>query len=180
MSSSTPPNYGAVKTTTTTDEEDATGDSFDPDQERYIRNNTSSPLSFRRFALIVTPLLGAVLIVGGAALLLLKNFSHLYPGRGGVRTSYATSSSSSNRPPLTPPGSSHTSSIPGPLHRGSYEHDGIAPPDGGDQRPPLTPRTKNDDDDDDDGRSCSSHPACGVLLGDCCPTAGGVYLSCCN
>jgi len=180
MSSSTPTNYGAIKTTT--DEEDATGDSFDPDQERYIRD-TSPPLTFGRFAALAIPILGAVLIVGGATLLILK--SHMYPGRGGDRTSYGSRSSSiSNRSPLTPR-ISDTSSVrvPGPPHRGNYDHGSGTPP-GSNQRPPLSPPTEKEGGDDggDEAGSCSSHPACADLglLGDCCPTSGGIFLTCCN
>ena len=120
-SKTTKKNYGAVETKTDDEEEvdPENFDSFNPDEEAYI-HNSNSPLTLRRLAEIATPILAAVLILGGAIFLVWKTSGHWhYSNRDSSNGSWSTSGTSNkNRPPLTP--HSDTPYLPGPPH--TYEH----------------------------------------------------------
>jgi len=84
--------YGAIEGA----EQGEVDHSFDADNLRFLPDedeNLSKAQRVRKYLLVAVPILVAILVVGGAALFLLRDFSHLYPGPGG-------SSSSSGRHPV--------------------------------------------------------------------------------
>ena len=155
-------NYGAIN-----DVEVDSG--FDETNTYYLKGASDTPLTFhqrlRKALLVAVPLIAAVLIIGGATLFLLRDFSHLYPSHGGSGglneresvyhgtkgTTSVTSSSSSSSSSETMPSSSHASSGSKLTHAAS-------------------------------GAACADHPQCASsgLTGDCCPSAAGDMLYCCN
>ena len=77
----TPPklsDYGAISK-----EEEERDPSFDADNAYYLKDSVSlTPQQrIKKFCLVAVPVLVAVVIVGGAALFLLRDFTHLYPGK---------------------------------------------------------------------------------------------------
>lgn len=125
----------------------------------YYLGETTMTADQRRVKLIncLVPIVAAFLIVGGAAMYLLRDFSHLYPTSGGgggtkqdfypipaVRTNVAPPTRAK---PLPTPSSSSSSSA---------SHFPLA--------------------------SCDDNAKCADLglLGLCCPTGAGVTLLCCD
>jgi len=175
MSDEKLPSYGAVASPKD-EEANAVDQSFDAANTYYLRNTTR--WSFKKVMLIVVPIIGAALIIGGFALFLLRDFSHLYPGHTGDKSYY------------TGGGSEHVVSSDSSSSGGG----------GSDARnPPRTPPAAQDDDDsteasistskakksksnpdDDAGANCAVHPDCTGLIGKCCPTPEGVQLECCR
>jgi len=165
------PNYGAVA-----DEENAKLDqAFDPSNTYYLQDQTRWTL--KKILLVVVPILGAVLIVGGFALFLLRDFSHLYPGQNGDKSGYYAH------------GGEHV--VPSSNGGGGDEEEIHAP---------LGPYSKHKEDSDyedetsskhhgssgssttpsDAGATCAVHPDCSGLIGNCCPTTAGTFLECCK
>ena len=142
---SPPANYGAV--------ENQTDHEFDG---RYLEEPTlSREERMKKLFLTAVPILAAVLIVGGAALFLLRDFDNLYPGHhGGGREpsirinprSHMTSTESSQPTEETTSGS------------------------------PVV----EESDGSNISSLCSAHESCSKLSGLCCPTADGIFLVCCN
>ena len=87
---------------------------------------------------------------------LLSDFNHLYPGPGPTTTSTGTEG--------------HTIRVPPPPSVAA-----VAP-----SPQKVTQKSNNEKTNSDDAVSCSSHPACSGLIGDCCPTSTGVLLECCS
>ena len=139
-------NYGSL-------EGQEEGKSFDG---RYLNETQLSPEERRRkCVLVAVPLITAILIIGGFALFLLRNFDMLYPGRNG----------NGDAPPRR-----FDPSIPGGhsgTHSMSEKHLETSPPANGGKK-------------DDMASSCFAHEKCTGLVGECCPTLDGVFLGCCN
>lgn len=164
------PSYGAI-----VDNGADKDQSFDAENTYYLGQTTR--WTFKKMMLVAVPILGAILIVGGFALFLLKDFNHLYPGRGGEKSGYyehggehvVQSSRSSSRT-----SNSAERSIPMSSPR-------VDDADDDDERqttnskhlaiPPLN---------DDAGANCAVHPDCKGLIGLCCPTSAGAILDCCK
>lgn len=153
-----PTRYGAVEA----DDNAAVDHSFDADNTYYLKDGPRlTPEQRRRKLLLVAvPILAAILIVGGAAALLLRDFNHLYPGRGGSshgdERSYTTTTSSSS--------SSGASSPRGP------------------SLPVPSPETTKKKSSSSGSSDCSANAKCANLnlTGSCCPTLAGDMLDCCN
>jgi hypothetical protein len=64
----------------------------------YLKN--SAPLSVKKVLLSIVPILGAVLLMGGIVLFLLRDFNHLYPGRGGDQNPSPDDYHHSSSPPV--------------------------------------------------------------------------------
>ena len=101
-SKTTKNNYGAVQTKTDKENDADNFDSFDPGEEAYIHNN-NSPLTLRRLAEMLTPILGALLILVCAIYLMWKTMGHWhYSRRDGGNNAWSTTTNNNDRPPLTP------------------------------------------------------------------------------
>jgi len=152
-------NYGSIEES----ENAPLNRTFDADHAYYLKDGSRAPLTFkqrlRKYSLIAVPLLAAVLIIGGAAFFLLRNFNHLYPGSSGgygeetrakekAKHDYSTGVTAPATSPAGPTASASSVST------GSGK--GTA--------------------------ACASNPKCAEagLLGQCCPTAAGVMLECCK
>ena len=72
--------YGAIST-----QEEEGDRSFDADNAYYLKGDVSlTPQQrIRKIVVVTVPILLALLIVGGAALFILRDFTHLYPGKSG-------------------------------------------------------------------------------------------------
>lgn len=163
--------YGAVPAAKSDEEAAGVDEFFDAEHAYYLKD--TSRLTVRKFLIILCPILGAILIMGGISLFLFKDFSHLYPGRGGDKTQGGYSSggieeevkpSSSGSSGIVPRTSSASSSS-------TSKHQGETP---------STISTSTEMDFDDAGATCAVHPDCSDLDGYCCPTSDGNMLECCN
>jgi hypothetical protein len=176
---STLPSYGAVKAS---GDDAAVDRSFNADNAYYLKDgerNLTFQQRLKKLAMVVVPLLTAALIIGGAAVFLLRDFNHLYPGRGGdttqktpayhsIRTGTKSLDSSgddftpSGNAPPTPPNtatSTGKSSEKASSNKSSSSSGGVS-----------------------GNAACSAHPGCAEngLTGDCCPTSIGDMLDCCS
>lgn len=169
------PSYGSVNDATETSyftakagpDEEAVDQSFDADQTYYLRSG--SDLTFkqklRKYAVAAVPILLAALIMGFFTFYLLRNFSHLYPARGGE--------------PVIKREPSHTTTVTAEDYHGEDQNNAV-------KTPEIHHRPLTDDDEKpirsktEGSSSCSAHPNCSHLIGDCCPSANGVMLDCCN
>ena len=142
--------YGAVEA----DENAAVDRSFDAESAYYLKPEPV-PLTpgqrTRKFLITALPIVVAVLIMGGFAWFLLRDFNNLYPGRGGgsgadATTVYDRPLPSSGKKSLDDSSSSSTA---------KHVDSSLA--------------------------ACSAHSACTKLelVGNCCPTDEGVVLGCC-
>jgi hypothetical protein len=152
-----PRNYGAV--TVTDDQQSHLLDNeFNADNAYYLKETQT--WTVRKIAMLLVPLCGAALIIGGAVWYLTADFNHLYPGRGssnrspssGTTTIKSIEVSAPEKKPLEYP--SQSSSIPY-----SEQTD--------------VEKTANLQ------AKCSVHPGCLALTGNCCPTSEGMTLECC-
>jgi hypothetical protein len=149
-------NYGSV-------EGQAESKSFDEKDTYYLKESTLSPEDRRRKCMrMAVPIILAVVIIGGFALFLLRDFEILYPGRSGGNNKVPSD-------PLFPIG--HTTGTDQTSEKQS------------DPTPQLKP---NPSPPSDAGKnsgmasSCFAHKNCDGLVGECCPTLDGVFLLCCN
>jgi hypothetical protein len=148
----------------TADAAPSVDDPFDADPTYYLKHNPhNSRWTTQRIWNLVLPLLVAGLLIGGAALFLLRDFSNLYPGQGnggGSRTaSYREPTTSGSSSSNSDESKSYTSSR---SSSNKHHHSTFVPP------------------NDDIGASCSLHPDCSLLIGNCCPTTDGKTLECCG
>ena len=138
-------NYGSV--------EDQT-DGFDEKDMYYVKDNTTREQKMRKLFLIAVPILAAILIIGGAALFLFKDFDNLYPGKGG-----------GNKEPM-----------PSTKHHITVSSTKAAPA--------PSPATSDSESAGGSGgaKDCSANEKCKELelIGNCCPTSEGIFLGCCN
>ena len=154
--------YGSVEEKPAVDPELDTADAApatDFDAAYYLKDPKEC-WNARRLGNLLVPLIVAFLIMGGAALFLLRDFGTLYPGRGngGVDTSRAIEPSNvSEKPTATKTSSSSASDA---SSTSSRHHKDFTPP-------------------NDAGANCNVHPDCSMLIGKCCPTDDGEMLDCC-
>mmetsp|Transcript_8022 Transcript_8022/g.12560 ORF Transcript_8022/g.12560 Transcript_8022/m.12560 type:complete len:160 (-) Transcript_8022:905-1384(-) len=141
---------------------------FDLTDTYYLGEGETSPESRRkRYVSIGITFFVALLIVGGAAYFLSRDFGHLYPGSRGDPHSYNNhyhDNTESNNDDTTPvdPG-------PSPIPKGYSPSATVTNKSSTSQKP------KNQ------SSSCSVNEKCNKrgLLGDCCPTSKGEFLDCC-
>jgi hypothetical protein len=173
--------YGSVEDTTTAttpvtiDPEIQTADAassvdddpFDANHTYYLKGDGRPYWTTQRIWNLLLPLLVAGLLIGGAAAFLLRDFGTLYPGQGngGTDTSQSIpsrSSTSSIKDSTNNDGNSGTSQSYSSNSSNKHHHKN-------DFLPP-----------NDAGATCSVHPDCSMLIGNCCPTVEGKMLECCN
>ena len=160
MSSKKLPSYGAVASRGSNDEEHAADDQpFDAAHTYYLTDNTR--WTVKKVLLVAVPILAAAMIVGGFAFFLLRDFSHLYPGRGGDKSDYYAHGGEK-----VVPSSSSTTGIDSPITPASSTTADYKSKSGSSKH-------------DDIGATCGVHPDCAHLLGNCCPTPEGKMLDCC-
>jgi len=158
-------NYGSVND----DDQVAADRSFDENQAYYLKERQlTREQKIRKFSACAIPILAAILIIGGAAFYLLKDFNSLYPGHSGGNSNFqypsvdrkadasaksdtGSSSSSSNNSPMTPQTSGTSASVQSEEKHAS-----------------------------DVASSCLAHEKCKGLVGECCPTLDGTFLLCCK
>jgi hypothetical protein len=154
------PDYGSTMSPIEPKEGDA---SFDTDNMYYVKPESLTPAQrWRKVMLLGVPIIAALMIVGGAAFFLLRDFGSLYPGPsggGGERTGTTVGvrespHASANVPAPSP----HFVDAP-PIHNKKH----------------AQPSTISDT-----AAACSAHEACSPLIGNCCPSEGGIFLDCCN
>ena len=155
-------NYGSI------DESALTDKSFDADNAYYLKNesgnNSGQPQQkCRKFLVAGLPILIAIAIIGGAVLYLLKDFSSLYPGRGGGGSSSTHRAYSAQV---------DVSSYKAAKGESSETSAGV-------RGPKVTPPNSEGGKVTGGDAACSAHEGCSKLRGDCCPTADGIHLSCC-
>lgn len=161
MSATATSKYGAIPET----DDQGIDESFDANNAYYLQGN--GDCTPRKVFLVSVPLLGAALIVGGAVWYLLSDFNNLYPGRGGPSNDYPTKGVP--RPVMIPTRTEST-----------HEISNVYPTKGVPRPVSIPTRTVSTHEIDDNNASCSAHLACSKLLGECCPTGDGIFLSCCN
>lgn len=151
----------------------AVDDPYDSEQTYYLKD--TRPWTSQRIWNLFLPLLVAVLLVGGAALFLLRDFGTLYPGQGnsGADTSRSipiasgsTTYSDKTFPTIDDKNSNSDND------QSSRSRDKIAEHHSS-ERNYITSK-------DDIGASCNLHPDCSMLIGRCCPTFDGKMLECCT
>lgn len=144
-------NYGAVEAA-----DDHVTEEFDG---RYLEEPTlTKEQRIRKLTLVVVPLLAAVLIVGGAALFLFRDFDNLYPGHH----------SSGKEPAIR-------------IHASSSTTSSSSASDSSEQTTGTSTAPVNEKKDESHlSTSCLAHEKCKGLMGECCPTLEGTFLSCCN
>jgi hypothetical protein len=165
--------YGSLKVSTDEDEFE-----FQEVNTYYLK---PSPLSrsdkLKKLMLIGVPILAAVIIVGGFALLLFKSFDNLYPGPGGsVRPYPSAPEPSAPSYPVVPRGSdTHLHPASSPMHTSQSGGDPNSPTSGGGGSGGSASSSSGS------SASCAGHKQCNELelIGDCCPTDQGVMLGCC-
>ena len=154
--SAKPQTYGAVA-----QGEDVSLDrepSYDIDNTYYVKERTLSRKErCQQIMLVALPLLAAFIIIGGFALYLLRDAHILSPEPGG---------GGSTRPAVVP----RSSSGEGPY------------PEAPKPAPAPEPAAKKVPHSSNGSASCASNAKCKDLglLGECCPTAKGEILDCCN
>lgn len=150
--------YGAV-------EEGEADKSFDEKNTYYLKEKTlTGDQKIRKLTAVAVPILIAVVIVGGAALFLLKDFGSLYPGRnGGKEPSSYVSSRSDEYPEITEAPDSITKKT-----KDHSTHSSSSPPNKYKKDPSFV------------ASSCIAHAKCNGLVGDCCPSKSGTFLNCCD
>lgn len=161
---STLPNYGALPLPG--DNNDAADTPFDPDNTYYLKD--TSRWTTRKVVSIAVPILAAMMVMGGIALFLLKDFNHLYPGRGGDKSPFYSNSGGV----ATPKSSSSDTKSPVAFSTTKQHHDSTTPASSPSKNKVVYTV-------DAAGASCAVHPDCSLLSGNCCPTAEGLMLACC-
>lgn len=171
--------YGSVDKGETKEPEDAT---FDAENTYYLKDS-GRRLTLKKMMLIAVPILAAVLIMGGAALFLYRDFNHLYPGVQGDAGSKVRSSSSST--PHVSSSDAERSSSEGkktpPLRISTHSNSSSASTKSKAAETDDFPPAKSGG-GDGSSAACWDHVKCAEkgLLGDCCPTAVGDMLFCCT
>jgi hypothetical protein len=159
------PDYGSTMSPIEPKEGDA---SFDTDNMYYVKPESLTPAQrWRKILLLGVPIACALLIVGGAATLLLRDFGSLYPGPGGssgkrtgTTVGVRTHPEDSSNVPAPAPHEKNLPVVDAPtIHKKKHA-------------PPST--------SSDATAACSAHEACSALIGICCPSEGGIFLECCN
>jgi hypothetical protein len=152
-------------------------DAFDTDQTYYLRNGNhyrTQRWTAQRIWNLLFPLLIAGLLMGGAALYLFHDFSHLYPGQGnGSTPSYKDVSTTTTSSENTKSNGDENNNIYSTTTTNSRSSGKSKNQQHHDHTTFVTPN-------DDIGASCSLHPDCSMLTGNCCPTVDGKTLECCN
>jgi hypothetical protein len=145
------------------DENAAVDRSFDAESAYYLKESLAgAPLTLRqrtrKLLSIGFPILVAIIIMGGFAWYLLRDFNNLYPGRGGGSPDEGTVISSAGKKSLDDAARSSISTT-GTSASGSSSFKAFESKDA----------------------SCKAHSACVKLelIGYCCPTDKGVVLECC-
>lgn len=170
--------YGSVDKGETNEPEDAT---FDAENTYYLKDS-GRRLTLKKLMLIAVPILAAILIMGGAALFLYRDFNHLYPGAQGDAGSKVRSSSSS---PHVSSSDAESSSSDGkktpPLRISTHSNSSSASAKSKEAETDDFPPAKSGG-GDGSSAACWDHVKCAEkgLLGDCCPTAVGDMLFCCT
>ena len=147
-------NYGAV--TVTDDQHNQLRDEFHPDTTYYLKE--SQNWNAGKILLLLFPLCGAAVIIGGAVWYLIVDFNHLYPGSRHFE-SHATSNSVKVSAPEKDTLQNVTRSSKPLSEENKFE-----------KIKSLQTISAN----------CSFHSACSNLTGDCCPSPEGVLLECCS
>jgi hypothetical protein len=128
--------------------------SFDEKDAYYLKESTLSPEERRRKCMrMALPIITAVLMIGGFAMFLLRDFGILYPGRSGGK----------NKIPSDPLYPIDNTRIDDTLDKHSNS------------KPILDEGKKSGM-----ATSCFAHEQCAGLVGECCPTPDGVFLQCCS
>jgi hypothetical protein len=149
------PDYGSTMSPIEPKEVDA---SFDTDNMYYIKPDSLTPAQrWRKVLLMGVPIICALMIVGGAATFLLRDFGRLYPGSSG------SSSKRTNVPAPSPHVKDSPADAP-TIHAPTIHKKKHTPPSS----------------DSDATAACSAHEGCSGLIGKCCPSEGGIFLECCN
>jgi hypothetical protein len=154
------PDYGSTMSPIEPKEGDA---SFDTDNMYYVKPESLTPAQrWRKIMLLGVPMIAALMIVGGAAFFLLRDFGSLYPGPsgggGGERTGTTVGVRES-------PHASANVPAPSPYVHAPSTH----------KKNHAQPSTTSDA-----AAACFAHDACSPLIGNCCPSEGGIFLDCCN
>ena len=156
---------------------------FDADQTYYLKNgHHNSQWTAQRIWNLLLPLIFAALLIGGAAMFLLRDFSHLYPGEGGGSTKDTSGSipttttnierSSYQKPTTSERDSSHSTITTSSRNSGNSDSSSSSNKNNEKHHSTFVPPN--------DGASCSLHPDCSLLIGNCCPTVDGKHLECCS
>jgi len=136
---------------------------FDANQTYYLKSSSSDSnwkQRMRRFLVGSVPIAMAVVIMGFFTLYLLRDFTHLYPSRGGDEAIGKSTE-------ITHHSYDDDDAVPAP-----YVHP---------TAPQVTPPVPSPTNTSGTGSAaCSAHPKCAALQGDCCPTLDGLNLDCCN
>jgi hypothetical protein len=145
---------------------------FREDSMLYVKPRVLSPREkWKKCMLASIPLIAALIMVGGAAYLLLRKFDIFYPPPDGDYS-----------PQYTPRYAPYHSSlvddtVPTPV---AVSHK--APPPSPVSAPEPTSTSSSSSKSSSNGSAnCSAHPKCDELglIGVCCPTQDGVLLGCC-
>jgi hypothetical protein len=134
--------------------------SFDPNNTYYLKEASLTPAQrWRKIMLLSVPIIAALLVFGGAALFLLKDSGILSPGsaRGSGERTVTSTVRVRDRP-------EDSGNAPAP-HAPTIH-----------KKKTAQPSTRIDA----AAAACSAHKACSALIGDCCPSEGGIFLECCN
>jgi hypothetical protein len=153
------------------DEHDSSA--FQAGNTYYLKN--SAPLSIKKALLSAVPILGAVLLMGVIVLFLLRDFNHLYPGRGGDQNPSPEDYHDRSSPVMVPVvvhSLSTTDGEPSPRPR---HHSSSSLP-----VPSSSIKTSHDIKLSSSSAACAAHPNCAGLIGQCCPTDENVKLECCS
>ena len=147
--------YGSVSN----DEEVGGDKSFDETDLYYMKDGerTTKEKVINAIKLGVPIIIGSILFVA-LGYLLFHNFGYFYPGSGGRSSSNNSSVTTVSSTPATSSHSSHYTNIA--------------------TKVPITTTTTTSF----GASSCAANPKCDDLglTGECCPTSGGIKLSCCD
>jgi hypothetical protein len=149
----------------TADAASSVDDLYDADNTYYLKGDGRRIWTPERIWNLVLPLLIAGLLVGGAAMFLLRDFGTLYPGQGNTRTSTSIPSGSTT---FSNKDTTNDDEIAAKSHSSSSSSN------------IKQHHTKNFIPPNDVGASCTVHPDCSMLVGNCCPTVEGKMLECCD
>jgi hypothetical protein len=171
--------YGAIEQKSeANDDRGAQASDFEEGNIYYLKERTlTAKERIRKLTLVAVPLLAALLIVGGAAWLLLRNFGSLYPGPGGGKNTprYVPIAPEPASSPISPPrGPPISYPAKAPSQRG--------PPVSYPAKAPTKTSPSSSSSSSGGASACSANSACKDLglLGECCPTGAGVMLGCCS
>ncbi len=145
--------YGSVS-----NDEEAGGDkSFDETDLYYMKDGErTTKEKFMNAIKLGVPIIIAIVGLGLLGYLLFKNFGYFYPGQGGGSSSKSSGVTTVSSTPATATHSSHYNNIV--------------------TKVPIATTTSFG------ASSCAANPKCDDLglTGECCPTSGGIKLSCCD